>query len=244
MIPSYNCAAYLREAIETACDQTYPPLEVIIVDDGSTDGSLRIAREYGEPVRVVTQANAGVSAARNHGIEQATGEWIAFLDADDVWEPSKLERQMAAATAAGGDVVCVYTDFYTFGGPQGRRVERRPDHPAAPDYRVRMLCEYTVLPSTALVRASALDGVRFPVGITDSEDMIFCLELREKGTFLHVAEPLVGYRILQTSAVRRAGHELRSVRARYDYLESNPDRYPEADRLAVRHELALALRRG
>ncbi len=245
VIPSYGCAAYLREAIESTRVQTHRPLEIIVVDDGSTDGSLEIAREYGDPVRVVTQPNSGVSVARNRGINEARGEWIAFLDADDAWEPTKLERQMAAiVTGADADGVCAYTDFDRVGGPEDGTVEQRPDHPSAPDFRVRMLCEYTVLPSTAVVRASALDGLRFPVGITDSEDMIFLLELRERGQFLHVPEALVAYRILPTSAVRRAGHELRSVRARYDYAKRHPDRYSEADRLAIRRQLALALLRG
>lgn len=245
VIPSYNSADYLRAAIESARAQTHRSLEIIVVDDGSTDGSLDIAREYEDPVRVVTQTNSGVSVARNRGIDDARGEWIGFLDADDLWEPTKLERQMATAAADNtDDVVCLYTDFYRFGGPLGRRVERRPDCPSAPDFRVQMLVTYTVLPSTAVVRASALDGLRFPVGITDSEDMIFLLDLRERGRFLRTAEPLTGYRIHSMSAVRRAGHELRSVRTRYDYLNQHADRYSDADRQMVRVELAKALKRG
>ena len=244
IIPCYDSAEYLREAIESARDQTHRPLEIIVVDDGSTDGSLDIAREYAEPVRVLTQANAGVSAARNTGIEVARGEWIAFLDADDVWAPAKLELQMDLAKLSGPEVVCLYTDFYRFGGPQGRELQLRPDHPAAPDFRVQMLITYTVLPSTAVVRSSALEGLRFPVGITDSEDMLFLLELRERGSFQRVPEPLIDYRIHSMSAVRRAGHELRSVRTRYDYLNEHTDRYSEADRLVVRWELAKALIRG
>lgn len=245
VIPSYNCAQFLRETVETVLGQTHPPIEIIIVDDGSTDGSLDIAREFGNPVRIVTQPNSGVSVARNRGIDEAKGEWIAFVDADDLWEPTKLECQMETVAAADtDDVVCLYTDFYRFGGPVGRRVELRPDHPSAPDFRVQMLITYTVLPSTAVVRASALEGLRFPVGVTDSEDMVFLLDLRERGRFLRAAEPLVGYRIHEMSAVRRAGHELRSVRTRMDYLNEHADRYSEADQLVVRGELAKALKRG
>lgn len=245
VIPSYGCAAYLRQAIESARDQTHRPLEIIVVDDGSTDGSLGIAREYEAPIRVVTQPNCGVSVARNRGIDEARGEWIAFLDADDTWKPTMLECQMAAVMAAADEnIVCVYTDFYRVGGPQDGTVAQRPDHPSAPDFRVRMLCEYTVLPSTAAVRSSALGHLRFPPGVTDSEDMIFLLELRERGPFLHVPEALVDYRIVETSAVRSAGHELRSVRTRFDYMERHADHYSDADRLEIRRVLALSLRRG
>jgi glycosyltransferase involved in cell wall biosynthesis len=246
VIPSYNCAPYLRETIESVLGQTYAPIEVLIVDDGSTDGSLEIARGFDLPVRVITQTNSGVSVARNRGIDEAQGEWIAFVDADDLWEPTKLERQIESlAEEANDDVVCLYTDFYRFGGPVGHRVELRPDCPSAPDRRVQMLITYTVLPSTAVVRASALDdGLRFPAGITDSEDMIFLLDLRELGRFVRTADPLVGYRIHQTSAVRRAGHELRSVQTRIDYLNEHIDRYSEADQMAVRWELGKALQRG
>jgi len=246
VIPSYNCAPFLRETVESVLSQTYPPIEILIVDDGSTDGSSDIACEFGDPVRVITQPNSGVSVARNRGIDEAQGEWIAFVDADDLWEPTKLERQMETlATEGADDAVCLYTDFYRFGGPVGYRVEVRPDCPSEPDRRVQMLITYTVLPSTAVVRASALDdGLRFPAGITDSEDMIFLLDLRELGSFVRTADPLVGYRIHEMSAVRRAGHELRSVRTRMDYLSKHADRYSEADQMAVRWELGKALQRG
>ncbi len=243
IIPSYNLADYLPAAIDSVCAQTLPPLEVIVIDDGSTDGSWELAEAYGPPVQVVRQANAGVSAARNHGIDLAAGDWIAFLDADDIWEPTKLERQMAAV-ADQPEVVCVFTDFYTFGEGRENQVELRPDHTMVPDFRARMLCEYSLLPSAAVVRAESISGLRFQVGVTDSEDMLFFLELRECGPFAHVAEPLLGYRIVSTSAVRRAGHELRSVGTRFGYLQEYADRFTEEERLAVRRHLALNLLRG
>lgn len=243
VIPSYNRAAYLTTAIESALGQTHPPLEVIVVDDGSTDESLKIARGFEKPVTVVEQENRGVSAARNRAMDLARGDWLAFLDADDMWEPEKLERQLRAATG-DPDIVCVFTDFYAFGEDRDRTIERRPDHTNDPDYRVKMLCEYSVLPSTAIVRAGALGHLRFPVGVTDSEDMIFFVELRERGPFLHVPEPLTGYRILETSAVRRAGHELRSVSARFGYMQANANRYSKEEREAIRRHLSEVLVRA
>src|SRR5262245_39908172 len=94
VIPSYNSAAYLPAAIDSVLAQTARDLEVIVVDDGSTDDTPDVVARYGPPVRGIRQANAGVAAARNRGIAEARGRYIAFLDADDTWEPVKLERQL------------------------------------------------------------------------------------------------------------------------------------------------------
>jgi glycosyltransferase involved in cell wall biosynthesis len=95
VVPVYNGERYLREALDSIAAQTYRPIEIIVVDDGSTDGSATIAATYQAPIRVHPQQNAGPAAARNRGIRDARGEYLAFLDADDVWHPEKLERQMA-----------------------------------------------------------------------------------------------------------------------------------------------------
>lgn len=90
VIPAFNAERFLAEAIRSALNQLLPPLEVIVVDDGSTDGTGEIARSFGEPVRCIRRENAGPSAARNRGIREARGEFIAFLDADDRWLPGHL----------------------------------------------------------------------------------------------------------------------------------------------------------
>src|SRR4051812_20102412 len=91
IIPAYNSRRLVAGAIDSAFAQTYAPLEVIVIDDGSQDGTAEIVEErYGSRVRLLSQANAGPSAARNAGIAIARGNWIAFLDADDVWIPEKL----------------------------------------------------------------------------------------------------------------------------------------------------------
>lgn len=94
IIPCYNAQAFVGQAIESALGQTSPPTEVIVVDDGSTDDSHLIANRFGSPVRALRQRNGGPSLARNAGIEASTGQFIAFLDADDYWMPSKLETQL------------------------------------------------------------------------------------------------------------------------------------------------------
>lgn len=94
IIPVYNGRRYLAEAIESALAQNYSPMEIIVVDDGSTDGSADIANSYSEQVRYFHQPNKGVAAARNSGIEKSRGELIAFLDADDIWAQNKLSIQV------------------------------------------------------------------------------------------------------------------------------------------------------
>ena len=97
IIPLYNKAPYIRKALESVLAQTYADYELIIIDDGSTDESAEIAEAIlqdpaSSPNRLIRQANSGVSAARNNGVAQASGEYIAFLDADDWWEPTYLEK--------------------------------------------------------------------------------------------------------------------------------------------------------
>ena len=93
IIPVYNGDHHLAEALESVLAQTYRPIEIIVVDDGSTDNSANIARSYKE-VRYIYQPNQGVAVARNTGISQACGEFIAFLDQDDLWTPNKLSIQI------------------------------------------------------------------------------------------------------------------------------------------------------
>jgi glycosyltransferase involved in cell wall biosynthesis len=94
VIPVFNGERFLREAVQSVLSQKHSPLEVIIVDDGSTDGTENVARGLPAPVRYLHQTNQGPAAARNRGIEQAQGSLIAFADADDLWPPDKLELQL------------------------------------------------------------------------------------------------------------------------------------------------------
>jgi glycosyltransferase involved in cell wall biosynthesis len=95
VIPTFNCAQFLPEAIESVLNQTAAPHEIIVVDDGSTDDTENCLRQYAGRIRYFRKVNGGVSTARNLGIREATGDLIAFLDSDDVWQPQKLEIQTA-----------------------------------------------------------------------------------------------------------------------------------------------------
>jgi glycosyltransferase involved in cell wall biosynthesis len=101
VIPAYNAERYVLQAIDSVVRQSHAAFEILVIDDGSTDRSGEVARSYPDSrVRVVRQPNAGPAAARNHGVQLARGELLAFLDADDLWEPRKLELQWEALRAA------------------------------------------------------------------------------------------------------------------------------------------------
>jgi GT2 family glycosyltransferase len=117
VIPCFNYGRYLAEAIESARAQTHPDVEVIVVDDGSTDDTAEIAARY--PVKLVRQRNRGVGAARNRGASEARGELLVFLDADDVLEPTYVARCLAALAAEGPEVAYAYTQMRYFGDQDG-----------------------------------------------------------------------------------------------------------------------------
>ncbi len=113
LVPCYNDEAYVGDAIESALSQTWPECEVIVVDDGSTDDSLAVAQTYeSDDVRVIAQRNQGASAARNRAFEAASGEYIQYLDADDLLHPRKIEAQVAALQDAPSGVVSVCSTVY------------------------------------------------------------------------------------------------------------------------------------
>jgi glycosyltransferase involved in cell wall biosynthesis len=96
IIPNHNYARYIGEAVDGVLAQTYADIEIIVVDDGSTDNSEEILSAYGDRINVIFQQNQGVSAARNNGVRSSRGQYLAFLDADDSWMPQKLEKQVRA----------------------------------------------------------------------------------------------------------------------------------------------------
>lgn len=105
IIPVRDGAPFIGQAIESVLAQTHRPLEIVVVDDGSQDGSADVARGYGDPVRVIVQEAAGQAAARNRGIAAAFGSVLAFLDADDVWVADRLPRQLGLLAAGRADMI-------------------------------------------------------------------------------------------------------------------------------------------
>jgi glycosyltransferase involved in cell wall biosynthesis len=124
VIPVFNGERFLREAIDSVLGQTYPAVELLVVDDGSTDGTCSTVEEFGGRVRYLWQPNSGPAAARNAGIAAGTGAFVSFLDSDDCWHPEKLARQIARFDARPGLDLCV-THIQNFWMPEVADEERR-----------------------------------------------------------------------------------------------------------------------
>ena len=124
IIPTYNRSQDVVVAVQSALDQTYPAdlHEILVIDDGSTDDTAEVLARFGDRIRYVRKPNGGVSAARNHGIDLARGEAIAFLDSDDTWAPDKIARQVALLQARP-EIDLVLTSIVVV-NPDGSEKER------------------------------------------------------------------------------------------------------------------------
>jgi glycosyltransferase involved in cell wall biosynthesis len=197
IIPTFNFGSYLREAVESVLRQTYPILELIIVDDGSTDDTESIAKSFASPVRYLKQENSGVSAARNFGVANASGDLIAFLDADDSWVPEKVEKQMAryASDPEIGLVHCGMREFDAVTGETTATNVEGEEGWVAADH---LLFERSVINasgSVIMVRRDVFNEVSgFDHRLKNGEDWEFCLRVASRYKVGFVAEPLVNYR--------------------------------------------------
>ena len=174
IVPVYNGKKYLSEAIDSILSQTYHPTEIIIVDDGSTDGSAEIAQRFSSTVKYCYQTNAGTGAARNRGVELAQGSFFAFLDADDIWLQDKLSIQMAAFYN-NPETEIVFGHVKQFYSPELDEVTRN---------RLRCTDEEMrgFLPCTMLIKRAAF----FKVGLFETnwrlgQDVSWIMRSREQG---------------------------------------------------------------
>lgn len=197
IIPTYNRAWCLPEAVDSVLAQTDPHFELIVVDDGSRDATASILAAYGHRIRVLTQKNRGVSAARNLGVRAARGNLLAFLDSDDLWQPEKLARQQAFFDRHAGAMICQTEEIWI---RRGVRVNPRHRHrkPSGDIFKASLaLC--LVSPSAVMLRRELLDRVGlFDESLPACED--YDLWLRVSARFpVHLIEaPLV---------IKRGGHD-------------------------------------
>ncbi len=193
VIATYNCGTFLAEAIDSALNQTLPPHEVIVVDDGSTDDTAAILSAYSDRVRAVRQANAGVSTARNRGLELATGEYLAIMDADDVCRPERLAEQVGfldrhpEVVAVG----CQMERIDAAGRPLGK-VEYAPDDATI---RFRLLTNSSLPHPGSMVRTADLVAVGgYDPAFPSCQDYDMWCRLSARGQFANLPTTLLSYR--------------------------------------------------
>ena len=220
IIPNYNNASTLARAIESVLTQDYPAREIIIIDDGSTDASAEVAAAFGNQVRYVRQPNAGVSAARNNGARLASGEWLAFLDADDVYLPGRLATH-AAWIERDPDIDFLFGDQEQR-EPDGKLLKRAINasesgrsllarHPGVEDipldkndFELFIADGFAEIRTLSVPRSTFLRLGGFPLEHKIGEDLFFfvrlCAASRKGGV---VNRPLAIYYIYPTSALRK-----------------------------------------
>lgn len=203
VIPVYNGQAYVAEAIQSVLDQTLPPIECLVIDDGSADSTAEIVRRFGAQVTYVRQDRQGVAVARNHGATLARGEFVAFLDHDDVWTPAKLERQLQLLANDNPAMILCALNVVDSNGTFVRTARLR----ARDDLITGMLMfdgtETVSCSSTGLVRRSALVASGgFDVALSMSADWDLLLRMLLSGGVAYVDEPLVAYRVHGTNMSR------------------------------------------
>jgi glycosyltransferase involved in cell wall biosynthesis len=244
VIPAYNAAKHLPAAIQSVLSQSGPPGEIIVVDDGSSDDTVAVAHSFG--VQVISVPNGGPSAARNAGTRAASGEFIAYLDADDMWAPEKLTEQLTTLEGYGRPAFS-FTDYRMFdeSGPFREKSEllRRPAfRKSVGNARRRatlvmaaggngpVLYDSYIMPSSLMVRRQDIFAVGgFDETLRVSEDYEFCLRLFRVVPAVVIMKPLVLYRqhaaqATSNSALMRAGFF--DVARR---VAADPSRYPAGD---------------
>jgi glycosyltransferase involved in cell wall biosynthesis len=208
IVPVYNGENYLAEAIESILKQDYEPSEIIVVDDGSTDGTGAVAARYGKRLRYFRQDNAGPAAARNLGINAATGDFIAFLDADDLWHSEKLSRQMSRFEARPELDYCV-GHVQNFWIPELKEEEKR-----FRGHRIsKPLPGYVT--GTLMARRRLFDSVGlFNTAIVHADDTDWFLRAEDRGGTMELLPDVLLYRRLHTGNLSR----LKAPSSRDQYL--------------------------
>jgi glycosyltransferase involved in cell wall biosynthesis len=236
IVPMFNASATIEATLSSVIAQTYRDIEIIVVDDGSTDNSAAlVARiiQKDSRVRLVQQPNLGVAAARNKGAASATSNFLAFVDADDLWAPEKIELQMNALLESGGSVGAVYCWFAVLNADGSVRGEAQPGHAG---WVLKELCREHFIGngSSLLIRRSAFEevgGYDSSLRANDAqgcEDLLISMRIAETKEIGLVRRHLVGYRLTNhnmSSDVMRMLRSFEIIAAEYKL------RYPlyEAD---------------
>jgi glycosyltransferase involved in cell wall biosynthesis len=205
IIPTYNSARYLGDAVDSVLAQSFTDFEVLVIDDGSTDDTASLMCQYSSPVRYIRQENGGVSRARNRGIDESSGRYVAFLDADDTWHRNKLERQLSAL-----DQNCDYQACYsafTIGDNDLSPLETRRSKRCGSTIEDLLLRGNVVgTPSTVLCDRSLFKVTGgFDPETSQCADWDMWVRLASQTNFLYLDESLVTYRQHDANMSRNAG---------------------------------------
>ena len=194
VIPLYNKQREVAAAVRSALAQSYPPAEIVVVDDGSTDGGAKVVRQIPSPlVRLVTQPNAGVCEARNHGIAETSGEYIALLDADDEWEPGFLAEIAALIEEFPG---CgLYCTAFSIVSDDGVFPAETPSERGVVGNFFRDSAHrYIAIPSASCIPRRVFDTVGgFPEGMKIAEDLYMWIKIARRYPVCFSPERLVRY---------------------------------------------------
>lgn len=228
VIPCYNSAAFVAATIESVLAQTLPPSEIILIDDGSTDNTVEVLAGYGDRIRLMRRDNGGPAAARNLGISVAGGDFIAFLDSDDLWEPHKLARQMEKFRAFP-ETALVFSEAMMFREEGGVKLPvSRIGYTADPTFRQLLFGDF-IPNSTVVVRRDCLEAVgpldesRELLGVEDYEYwMRIALRYRLQG----IAEPLAWYRLREGNLMGAGDDIEKGLRLAFSAISSIESRQP------------------
>lgn len=222
IVPVYNVAKYLPECLDSILNQTYRELEILVIDDGSTDGSGAICDEYArkdERIRVFHKENGGAASARNLGLREATGEYLAFVDSDDALEPDAYAFMLAQIRKQDADVVqCGYRDWYA-DGEKDQLIWEQPALLQTQEYLKRYTMDWTCgLLWDKLYRRELFDGVFFEEGhIIDDEFFTYRGVLNARSV-LCVPKIVYHYRRRRSSVMTALSTQKRIVLDKLDYL--------------------------
>jgi glycosyltransferase involved in cell wall biosynthesis len=221
ILPCYNSTAYVGEAIRSVLAQTLPAYETIVVDDGSTDDTVRVVKGF-TGIQVVQQPNAGPSRARNTGIDAASGDVIAFLDADDRWDADKLRRQ-AQLMEQQPEVGLVHAASRIIDSASRVTQDRAPvmGTPARGRAPVELIDHNTIRTSSVLMTRAALGTDRFDESTRHGEDWDLWLRLAERTAIGYISDVLVDYR---RHAANTINDEYRMALGRVQVLEKAVNR--------------------